>query len=170
MTSSEKTYIVKSILDHKVVYGETPRADKNRKIVQTTFKVRWEGYGKDGDTWEPLEKLTECPQLVYEFVQRKRAAFQRQLKKRKGRRSTATVPDWSLPPLPLSRFKHRFEYVPKGTEYLERIHKSFVVGGVMFFTVTLENPVLRFVHVRKDVLDYFFTVPMLLRYAKKGVC
>lgn len=39
------------------------------------YLVRWEGYGKDDDTWEPAEALDECEQLdEWEGKQARRAA------------------------------------------------------------------------------------------------
>ncbi|PWZ45644.1 DNA (cytosine-5)-methyltransferase 1 [Zea mays] len=33
------------------------------------FKVQWEGYGPEEDTWEPIDNLSDCPQKIREFVQ-----------------------------------------------------------------------------------------------------
>uniref|UniRef100_A0A0D9XH79 DNA (cytosine-5-)-methyltransferase n=1 Tax=Leersia perrieri TaxID=77586 RepID=A0A0D9XH79_9ORYZ len=33
------------------------------------FKVQWKGYGREEDTWEPIENLSECPLKIKEFVQ-----------------------------------------------------------------------------------------------------
>ncbi|CAO2819693.1 unnamed protein product [Amaranthus hypochondriacus] len=32
------------------------------------FKVRWKGYGPSEDTWEPIEGLSNCQELIQEFV------------------------------------------------------------------------------------------------------
>ncbi|KAL6642585.1 hypothetical protein ACP70R_020766 [Stipagrostis hirtigluma subsp. patula] len=33
------------------------------------FKVQWQGYGPEEDTWEPIENLSDCPLKIREFVQ-----------------------------------------------------------------------------------------------------
>ncbi|KAG8088009.1 hypothetical protein GUJ93_ZPchr0010g7296 [Zizania palustris] len=33
------------------------------------FKVQWKGYGREEDTWEPIENLSDCPLKIKEFVQ-----------------------------------------------------------------------------------------------------
>ncbi|KAG2538922.1 hypothetical protein PVAP13_9NG370900 [Panicum virgatum] len=33
------------------------------------FKVQWEGYGPEEDTWEPINNLSDCPLKIKEFVQ-----------------------------------------------------------------------------------------------------
>ncbi|KAK3157308.1 hypothetical protein QOZ80_2AG0119120 [Eleusine coracana subsp. coracana] len=33
------------------------------------FKVKWQGYGPEHDTWEPVENLSDCPLKIREFVQ-----------------------------------------------------------------------------------------------------
>ena len=36
------------------------------------YLVRWKGYGEDDDSWEPLEQLTSCRELVAAFEERGR--------------------------------------------------------------------------------------------------
>ncbi|TVU05020.1 hypothetical protein EJB05_48168, partial [Eragrostis curvula] len=33
------------------------------------FKVKWQGYGPEHDTWEPVDNLSDCPLKIKEFVQ-----------------------------------------------------------------------------------------------------
>ncbi|XP_062200415.1 DNA (cytosine-5)-methyltransferase 3-like [Phragmites australis] len=33
------------------------------------FKVQWQGYGPEEDTWEPIDNLSDCPLKIREFVQ-----------------------------------------------------------------------------------------------------
>jgi hypothetical protein len=50
----EEIYIVEKILDKKIVDGKTQ------------YYLKWQGYGPEYDTWEPLENL-DCEELVEEF-------------------------------------------------------------------------------------------------------
>jgi hypothetical protein len=34
---------------------------------QTIYLVKWKGYSQDHNTWEPLDNLIGCPQLIQEF-------------------------------------------------------------------------------------------------------
>ncbi|OIS96505.1 PREDICTED: DNA (cytosine-5)-methyltransferase CMT3-like [Nicotiana attenuata] len=53
---------VEEILE--VCYGD-PNAIKKPGLY---FKVRWQGYGPEEDTWEPIDGLSECPKKIREFV------------------------------------------------------------------------------------------------------
>ncbi|NP_001289523.1 DNA (cytosine-5)-methyltransferase CMT3-like [Nicotiana sylvestris] len=53
---------VEEILE--VCYGD-PNAVKKPGLY---FKVRWQGYGPEEDTWEPIDGLSECPKKIREFV------------------------------------------------------------------------------------------------------
>ena len=55
----EPLYTVERLLDHKVV-------KKGRKS-QLQYKVRWEGYSEEHDTWEPRENLLTCSRLIREY-------------------------------------------------------------------------------------------------------
>lgn len=168
MAAAKDVYDVELVQRHKLTYGVSKRSPSRSKVVETLFKVRWLGYTKDVDSWLPLEDLTGCPDLVYRYLERKRLAYQKQYKNTVAGKNGGTVPEWALPPIRATGFKKGFEFVPKGTEYIKKIHKSFQCEGVLFFTVTFDYPFTPLVHVRKDVLDYYFPIPMLLRYSKKG--
>ncbi|KAK9716133.1 hypothetical protein RND81_06G213100 [Saponaria officinalis] len=53
---------VSSLLD--IQYGSTDKSGKR----ELKFKVRWKGYGPDDDTWEPIEGLSNCQELIKDFV------------------------------------------------------------------------------------------------------
>ncbi|XP_074270247.1 DNA (cytosine-5)-methyltransferase CMT2-like isoform X2 [Silene latifolia] len=53
---------VSSLLD--ICYGDSDGSGKQ----ELKFKVRWKGYGPDDDTWEPIEGLSNCQELIQDFV------------------------------------------------------------------------------------------------------
>uniref|UniRef100_A0ACD5VA28 Uncharacterized protein n=1 Tax=Avena sativa TaxID=4498 RepID=A0ACD5VA28_AVESA len=57
----EGEYVVEKLIG--ICYGGTRR--KNAIY----FKVQWKGYGPEGDSWEPIENLSDCPLKIKEFVQ-----------------------------------------------------------------------------------------------------
>jgi len=52
---------VDSIIGHKFAHGKD------------MFKVHWSGYSKADDTWEPVENLSNCYDLVEAFMDKKAA-------------------------------------------------------------------------------------------------
>ncbi|XP_042453142.1 DNA (cytosine-5)-methyltransferase CMT2-like isoform X1 [Zingiber officinale] len=59
---SKGEYEVSKIVD--ICYGDP--ADEGKPGLK--FKVRWKGYGPSEDTWEPLQNLRNCEELLNEFV------------------------------------------------------------------------------------------------------
>ncbi|KAL3638711.1 Alpha-1,3-mannosyltransferase cmt1 [Castilleja foliolosa] len=57
-------YVVEKIL--AICYGD-PNESKEDGLY---FKVRWEEYGEDYDTWEPVDGLGNCEEKMREFVSR----------------------------------------------------------------------------------------------------
>ncbi|GAB2273366.1 MAD2L1-binding protein [Dionaea muscipula] len=55
-------YEVMNLVD--VSYGDPDESGKRG----LKFKVRWKGYGSDKDTWEPIEGLSNCQELIQDFV------------------------------------------------------------------------------------------------------
>lgn len=52
----DQIFNVEAIIDHKMEDGET------------LYRVRWEGYSPDDDTWEPIENLKGCPDKLSEYL------------------------------------------------------------------------------------------------------
>ncbi|GAB4834808.1 hypothetical protein Ancab_033076 [Ancistrocladus abbreviatus] len=59
---STDEYEVSSLVD--ICFGDPDESGKRG----LKFKVRWEGYGPNEDTWEPIEGLSDCQELIQEFV------------------------------------------------------------------------------------------------------
>ena len=54
------------------------------KCGKLEYKVQWEGYGKEADSWEPAKRLREdVPEMVEEFEETRKG---KKLKRRKRRR------------------------------------------------------------------------------------
>jgi hypothetical protein len=43
--------------------------DKRKFRGQTQYRIRWEGYGAEEDTWEPIMNLQGSKQLIEQFEQ-----------------------------------------------------------------------------------------------------
>eukprot|EP00965_Chrysotila_dentata_P048797 1619444-Pleurochrysis_carterae.AAC.3 len=54
--AKEGDFIVESILDEKIARGK-------RK-----FLIKWKGWSKEHDTWEPIENLTGCPDILKRWL------------------------------------------------------------------------------------------------------
>ena len=50
------------------------------------FKVRWEGYGSEEDSWEPSGNLLTCQELVDRFWQERKEGC-----KKRGRKPVSTM-------------------------------------------------------------------------------
>ncbi|KAL1121193.1 hypothetical protein V6Z11_D01G215800 [Gossypium hirsutum] len=59
---SSEEFEVERLLD--ICFGD-PNKAKKRGLY---FKVRWKGYDKSYDTWEPIEGLSNCEERLKEFV------------------------------------------------------------------------------------------------------
>ena len=48
------------------------------------YKVRWEGYGSEEDSWEPIDNLLTCQELVDNYWEQKKGC------KKRGRKPVST--------------------------------------------------------------------------------
>lgn len=60
--------------------------DDRKKDGKVLFKVRWEGYGSEEDSWEPNENLLTCQELVNRYWVEKRES-----NKKRGRKAVETA-------------------------------------------------------------------------------
>lgn len=67
MSEDEEIYEVESILGHRVVNG------------QEQYLVHWKGYDSKDDTWEPLENVASCADIVKEYTRKERERKEREL-------------------------------------------------------------------------------------------
>ena len=47
----------------QALIGHKKRKKRGKKIV-THYLVRWEGYGPNYDSWEPVENVKDCTDLI----------------------------------------------------------------------------------------------------------
>jgi hypothetical protein len=79
---TENEYEVENVLSMKRVSGKPH------------YLVKWKGYDTSENTWEPIENLTDCRQLVQQYHQQVKGTSQpRPTKKRPGRPRKETVRD-----------------------------------------------------------------------------
>uniref|UniRef100_A0A914UYZ6 Chromo domain-containing protein n=1 Tax=Plectus sambesii TaxID=2011161 RepID=A0A914UYZ6_9BILA len=63
---SEETFEVEGVVDERVECG------------QKVYRIRWKGFGPEGDTWEPEDNLSEgCAALLEEYSRSKQLSAQR---------------------------------------------------------------------------------------------
>jgi hypothetical protein len=55
----EPEYVVEQILSHRDV-GRGKRTKRQ-------YLVKWEGYGEEHNSWEPVENLTHCDDAIQEY-------------------------------------------------------------------------------------------------------
>ncbi|KAL3882819.1 hypothetical protein ACJMK2_029125 [Sinanodonta woodiana] len=65
----EETYEVENIVGKSVINGEV------------RYKIRWKGYGPEDDTWEPLQNMQSCMDLLHMYETRRQ---QKEDEKRKA--------------------------------------------------------------------------------------
>lgn len=167
-SDDEREHAVEAVLRHKVYYYGPRVPSSGRRLVKTLFTVRWKGYGKASDERLDLEKLTNCPDLVFKYVQSvRRAYYDKCVRGEAG--SGVTPATWHMPPpdIPSDKYRTSFEYIPNGTEYLRRVLGTFESKGVTYYNVRLQYAKEEYVTIRKALVDYFFPIPMILYYEKK---
>ena len=58
---------VEAILDKRIRTGRSHNKAKSRGESNVEYLVRWDGYGPDGDTWEPNGNLSGASELIAAF-------------------------------------------------------------------------------------------------------
>ncbi|KAF0753200.1 chromobox protein 1-like [Aphis craccivora] len=74
----EKEYSVQKILNKRTRHG------------RTEYLLKWNGYSEFENTWEPLENLSNCTELVAEFESKKKNQQERERKRSQSSALTVT--------------------------------------------------------------------------------
>ena len=53
--------------EEDIEYGVEEILDSRRNRGKVYYRVRWEGYAEQDDTWEPIDVLDGCPDKLREF-------------------------------------------------------------------------------------------------------
>ena len=54
-------------IDGEQVYEVVDILDSRRRGRKVLYLIRWEGYGPEDDTWEPIESLSGSKELLDDF-------------------------------------------------------------------------------------------------------
>ena len=153
------SFDVEDIIDHRF----------NRKAMRTEFNVKWEGWEKEHNSWEPLESVYKCPVLIENMEKRKRAALVKTIFNSNITTSQKEGIIRSLPRFKVlsagvtNKLKDPKETVPKGNESFGSLkseclstNKDDILWKVYF------NGALGAKFVRKSVMSYYWPVESAL--------
>jgi hypothetical protein len=161
-------FTVEDIRDHRF----------NHKKMRTEFNMKWKGYEKEENSWEPLENVYKCPILLENMEKRKRASLAKPLSKIKASKIVkeaviTTLPRFqSLGPDVIRKFKDPSEFVPRGTEIFgwlksECISNDNDILWKVYFKASESTPdsnqkKMTVRYVRKSVMSYYWPVEAAL--------
>jgi hypothetical protein len=167
LPEDQKEWRVEHIVDSKF----------NAKTMTAEFLVKWQGFEKEENSWEPLEHVYTCPKLLEELETKKHRSLVANVKRSmlsKGAKKALIQKLRNFPCLGsevTSKLKDKDEFVPNGAEvfhYLKCEHLSlqknvlwqvYFKGSDHFDTVKKEFiPRL----VRKSVVSYYWPVESAL--------
>jgi len=164
-TRKRKSDVLEDIPEHIVKHR------LNRKTLQTEFFIKWVGFGPKENTWEPVEHIFHCLELLQDYEKRKKAILKTTLKK--------TLPKADHSDLPMFKVLHKDilnnmndpeEFIPQGNEDIRKISSEFPSeAGVPLWHVTFGNDVFPRA-VRKSVMIYYWPVKscsFLSKWVKK---
>lgn len=71
--SDEELYNIEKIIGHKMIKG------------MPHYRIKWEGYPSSANTWEPIDVLEKCQDLIEEY-HRKEKCRQKARRRKRSRR------------------------------------------------------------------------------------
>lgn len=138
-------YNVEDITRHRV----------NSETLVAEFFVKWEGYTKDKNTWEPLDNVYKCPVVLQDLEKKKRAALVRRHKDNPA--ELEKVGNFELlDQTILDKFNDPEEFIPRGNESAPVIMYEIKskAGNYLWATVFSEDNLPCF--VRKSIVAYYW--------------
>ena len=122
--SEEEDYEVEKITGHRKQDGEY------------VFKVRWKGYDKDQDTWEPQSNLDNCQQAIDDYWARRNAEKEKKKLEEAGA-SGITPPGMSKIALKINASQHKFQI--RISSKLTGFPKNVVCKSVLEFYIVYNS-------------------------------
>lgn len=149
-------YVVEKIHKHRV----------NEATLRVEFFVKWQGYTKDQNTWEPLDNIDSLPSLLEELEKKSHGTILKAAGEI-SKEAASSLPKFPVIPAnilnKMKAGKDSLEFFPNGNEDMTRIvcelqtpETSHVLWKVYF--AGCSSP--RF--VRKDLIAYYWPVEAAL--------
>lgn len=144
---NEEEFDVDFIVDHRI----------NVKTLQAQFRVRWEGFNADDDTWEPIDHLYQLPIVLSEFIDKQKKSLGDRLKGRIPSEVTENMsPFKPLDDAITRKLTDPEEVIPVGDEELANIQREVISGeGNFLWWVVFKHDNLPCC-VRKSVISYYW--------------
>lgn len=150
--TAREEFLVEDIIDSRV----------NPVTLQTEFLVKWKEFEAKDNTWEPLDMVYECPILLRDLQNKKRAQLIRNIKKKTPDVSEDTLKSLGnfsvIKKSILGKFKKDpLEFMPQGNEKVLTISREIPSGDGKFFLWEV-----RFTNdrkpcwIRKSVVAYYW--------------
>merc|ERR1712168_1683747 len=103
--------------DHEGEYDVEKIVGMRKSKSKTLYKVRWYGYGSDDDTWETIDNLASCTDMVKEFVENRK----RQMKEKDNTGALLSSDDSSNDSKMCKKRKPTYFYVSNDEEKADHL-------------------------------------------------
>lgn len=144
------TFLVESISKHRI----------NPDSLQCEFSVKWKGWDKKDNTWEPLSNVRDVPLILRNFSLKSRAGILKETGEI-SEEAAAAIPNFpQIPNELLAKMKASSdprEFFPTGTETFVRVVSQFVDPNskLMLWKVYFDNfAAPRF--IREAIMSYYW--------------
>lgn len=150
-------WIIESILKHRL----------NKKTLKAEFFVKWKGFPSSGNTWEPVDHVYHCLELLLEYEKKKEAKLKSDSKGHLSESAISQLPLFKvLSSDILNKLKDPQEYIPRGNEIIANMVSEVTSeAGVPLWNVVFEGDIFPRA-VRKAVMVYYWPIESSLFLAK----
>lgn len=142
-----KEYVVEDIIDHRI----------NSETLITEFFVKWKGYPKEDNTWEPIDNVYKCPVVLKDLETKKRAARIRRYQDELPEDALERIGNFKpIDKTILEKFNDPEEFIPKGTESAPVVMYEIMskARNYLWATIFSEDNLPCF--VRKAIVAYYW--------------